>query len=74
MLTARQVADRLGLNAETVLRWQRAGKLPGYRLGDGHGGRGPVPFDADEFEAGSGEKWSGSDGTRTRALSPAGLC
>ena len=32
LLTAREVADRLGLSAETVLRKWRAGELPGYRL------------------------------------------
>jgi excisionase family DNA binding protein len=32
LLTARQVADFLGLSPETVLRRWRAGELPGYRL------------------------------------------
>lgn len=32
LLTARQVADRLGVTAETVLRWTRAGDLPAIRL------------------------------------------
>jgi excisionase family DNA binding protein len=32
LLTAREVADRLGLSPETVLRRWRAGELPGYRL------------------------------------------
>jgi excisionase family DNA binding protein len=31
-LTTRQVADRLGVNSETVLRRWRRGELPGYRL------------------------------------------
>jgi excisionase family DNA binding protein len=32
LLTARAVAERLGVSAETVLRWTREGKLPGVRL------------------------------------------
>ena len=33
LLTARQVAERLNVSVETVLRWHRSGKLPGgYRL------------------------------------------
>jgi excisionase family DNA binding protein len=35
LLTARQVADRLGVTAETVLRWTRRGDLPGFRLPGG---------------------------------------
>jgi excisionase family DNA binding protein len=51
LLTAREVADRFGLTVETILRWHRAGKLPGYRLADGRGGRGPVRFDEDVCDA-----------------------
>jgi excisionase family DNA binding protein len=32
-LTAREVAELLGLTTETVLRWARDDKLPGFRLG-----------------------------------------
>lgn len=35
LLTAREVADRLGVSAETVLRWTRRGHLPGFRLPGG---------------------------------------
>lgn len=35
LLTARQVADMLGFSTETVLRWTRAGQLPGFRLPGG---------------------------------------
>lgn len=35
LLTAREVAERLGLTTDTVLRWTRAGKLPGIRLPSG---------------------------------------
>ncbi len=46
LLTAREVADLLGVSAETVLRWTRRGELPGikppggairYREADLHG-------------------------------------
>jgi len=33
LLTAREVADRLGLSTETVLAWVRRGELPAFRLG-----------------------------------------
>jgi predicted DNA-binding transcriptional regulator AlpA len=32
LLTARQVADKLGLSPASVLRRWRSGELPGYRL------------------------------------------
>ena len=32
LLTAREVAEQLGVSAETVLRWTRAGKLPAIEL------------------------------------------
>jgi excisionase family DNA binding protein len=35
LLTAREVAERLGLSTETVLRWVRQGKLPALRLPSG---------------------------------------
>ena len=35
LLTARQVADVLGVSAETVLRWTRRGDLPAIRLPGG---------------------------------------
>lgn len=35
LLTARSVADMLGLSAETVLRWIRRGDLPAIRLPGG---------------------------------------
>jgi excisionase family DNA binding protein len=35
LLTARQVADLLGVSAETVLRWTRKGDLPAIRLPGG---------------------------------------
>ena len=35
LLTARQVADLLGVSSETVLRWTRRGLLPAIRLPGG---------------------------------------
>jgi excisionase family DNA binding protein len=35
LLAARQVADQLGVSAETVLRWTRRGELPAIRLPGG---------------------------------------
>jgi excisionase family DNA binding protein len=32
LLTARELADRLGVSVETVLRWARRGKLPAVYL------------------------------------------
>src|SRR5436190_1266550 len=35
LLTARALADRLGVSTETVLRWTRRGELPAHRLPGG---------------------------------------
>jgi excisionase family DNA binding protein len=35
LMTARMVADQLGLTTETVLAWIRQGKLPAFRLPSG---------------------------------------
>jgi excisionase family DNA binding protein len=35
LLTARAVADELGLHPETVLLWVRQGKLPAFKLPSG---------------------------------------
>lgn len=35
LLTAREVAERLGVSPATVLRWTRQGVLPGFRLPSG---------------------------------------
>jgi excisionase family DNA binding protein len=49
LLTAREVAELLGVSAATVLdRWQ-AGQLPGFRLWGSE--RGPVRFRQSELEA-----------------------
>jgi excisionase family DNA binding protein len=44
LLTARQLADMLGLSPATVLRRWRTGELPGYRLASN-----VVRFDPDEI-------------------------
>jgi excisionase family DNA binding protein len=35
LLTAREVATQLSVSTETVLRWTRRGRLPGFRLPGG---------------------------------------
>lgn len=35
LLTAREVAELLGVSIETTLRWVRSGKLPAIRLPSG---------------------------------------
>jgi excisionase family DNA binding protein len=49
LLTAREVAELLGLSTATVLDWFEAGRLPGFRLGGRKGG--PVRFRREEVEA-----------------------
>ncbi len=39
LLTARELAEQLGLSAATVVDWAEAGRLPGFRLGGAKGGR-----------------------------------
>lgn len=45
LLTARHVADLLGVSAETVLRWTRRGELPAIRLPGG-----AIRFREDELD------------------------
>lgn len=45
LLTAREVAETLALTTETVLSWQRTGKLPAIRLPSGQ-----IRFRADELD------------------------
>lgn len=46
LLTARELADLLGLSPATVLDWHEAGRLPSFKLPTG-----PVRFRASEVEA-----------------------
>jgi excisionase family DNA binding protein len=45
LLTAREIAERLVVSTETVLRWHRRGDLPGVRLPGG-----AIRFREDKFE------------------------
>lgn len=45
LLTARELAELLGLSSSTVLDWFEAGRLPGFKLGR------VVRFRASEVEA-----------------------
>jgi excisionase family DNA binding protein len=49
LLTARELAELLGLSPSTVLDWFEAGRLPGFRLGGRKGG--PVRFRQSEVLA-----------------------
>lgn len=49
LLTARELAEYLGLSSATVLDWFEAERLPGFRLGGKKGG--PVRFRLAEVEA-----------------------
>jgi len=46
LLTAREVAERLGISVTTALRWTRRGELPGFRLPGG-----ALRYEEDELEA-----------------------
>lgn len=46
MPTARDVADRLAVSTETVMRWTRSGDLPAIKLPGG-----ALRFDPDQFDA-----------------------
>jgi excisionase family DNA binding protein len=48
-LTARELAEQLGVSAGTIVDWAEAGRLPGFRLGGSKGGR--LRFRASEVEA-----------------------
>ena len=58
LLTAREVADLIGVSAETVLRWTRRGELPAIRLPGG-----AVRYREDELDA-----WLEERATLTRSL------
>jgi excisionase family DNA binding protein len=46
LLTAREIAERVGVSSETVLRWVRRGEIPAIKLPGG-----AIRFSAGEFEA-----------------------
>ena len=61
LLTARQVAEVIGVSTETVLRWHRRGELPAIRLPGG-----ALRFHADTLDA-----WLAERATPGRGVSPA---
>jgi excisionase family DNA binding protein len=66
LLTARELAEALGVSAETVLRWTRRGELPAVRLPGG-----AVRFREHELEAWLAERATPRRGVRTTAPSAA---
>jgi excisionase family DNA binding protein len=66
LLTARQVADRLCVSPETVLRWTRRGELPAIRLPGG-----AIRFRADEVEGWLQERATSSRGASTTPVDAA---
>jgi excisionase family DNA binding protein len=75
LLTARAVAEQLGVAPETVLRWTRRGELPGYRLPGG-----ALRYPASDVDAwlaaratrlaGAGDRESPNARARTRRQGP----
>jgi excisionase family DNA binding protein len=59
LLTARAVAELLGVSAETVLRWTRRGELPAVRLPGG-----AIRYDPDALDL-----WLAERATRGREAS-----
>ena len=51
LLTARELAELLGVSAATVLRWTRAGDLPAIRLPSGQ-----IRYRQDELDGWLGER------------------
>ncbi len=63
LLTARELADRFGVHAETVLRWHRRGQLPGVHL----------PGGAVRFQEEAVERWLASRASGVDSDGPVGL-
>jgi excisionase family DNA binding protein len=55
LLTARVVADLLGVSTATVLRWTRAGDLPAIRLPSGQ-----IRYRQDQLDEWIGERATGA--------------
>jgi excisionase family DNA binding protein len=60
LLTARHVAEHLGLTSETVLAWVREGKLPAFRLPSGQ-----IRISAEALE-----RWLAERSTRMEVSAP----
>jgi excisionase family DNA binding protein len=59
MLTTREVAERMNVSPETILRRYRSGELPGFRIASN-----ALRFDADELEVYLATLRGGPDPTR----------
>lgn len=64
LLTTREVAERLAVSPETILRWVERRSLPARRLTSR-----AIRFNADELEAWLAERTTGVDGAN-REVSP----
>ena len=63
LLTARELSERFGVSIESILRWHRAGRLPGgYRLATG----------VLRWSEGDVDSWL--EGRREHAGNPHGTC
>lgn len=65
LLTAREVAGRLGLSTETVLRWAKRGKLPAVYLSSR-----AIRFREDDLDAWLAARGNGADTVRASAPAP----
>jgi excisionase family DNA binding protein len=55
LLTAREVAERLAVTSETILRWTRRGELPAFCLPGG-----AIRYDEAELDTWLGERATGA--------------
>jgi excisionase family DNA binding protein len=60
LLTAREVADLIGVSAETILRWTRRGELPAIRLPGG-----AIRYREDDLDGWLEERATPGRGVRT---------
>lgn len=65
LLTARDVAGRLGLSTETVLRWAKRGRLPAVYLSSR-----AIRFREDDLDAWLAARANGADTVSTSAPAP----
>jgi excisionase family DNA binding protein len=66
LLTARAVAEVLGVSSETVLRWTRRGDLPAIRLPGG-----AIRFDRDALDRWLEQRATGADESSHEPDAPA---
>lgn len=65
LLTARELADTLGVSAETVLRWTRRGELPAIRLPGG-----AIRYRQNDLDAWLERHETAGDATRGASTAP----